>query len=67
MSSVLSAPSANSVGAASRGWFSGFGRRHLGIVLTFSAAVPLTGALFKLAVDPASHYGAVVGDVIAWT
>ena len=65
MSSVLSAPSANSGRAASPGWFSGFGKRHLGIVLTFSAAVPLSGALFKLAVDPASHHGAVVGEVIA--
>ena len=65
MSSVLSAPSANSGGAASPGWFSGFGKRHLGIVLTFSAAVPLSGALFKLAVDPASHHGALVGEVIA--
>ena len=49
----------------SRGWFTGFGKRHLAIVLAFSAAVPLTDALFKLAVDPASHHGAVVVEVIA--
>jgi hypothetical protein len=64
MSSVLPAPSTAANGA-DRGWFSGFGRRHLCIVLTFCAAVPITGALFNLAVDPASHHGAVVGDVIA--
>src|SRR5204863_25199 len=64
MSSVLSAPSAVENRAASRGWFSGFGKRHLCIVLTFSAAVPLSGAFFKLAVDPASHHGALVGEVI---
>src|SRR5439155_433798 len=51
-------------GAASRGWFTGFGRRHLAIVLVFSAVIPLSGALFKLAVDPASHHGALVGEVI---
>ncbi|HTF15814.1 MAG TPA: histidine kinase [Burkholderiales bacterium] len=62
MSSVLTAPGAI---PASRGWFSGFGKRHLGIVLTFCAVFPLTGALFKLAVDPSAHHGAVVGDVIA--
>jgi len=65
MSSVLPAPSAIPSGAANRGWFSGFGRRHLCIVLTFCAVVPVTGALFKLAVDPTSHHGAVIGDVIA--
>jgi len=48
----------------SYGWFTGFGKRHLAIVLTFSAVVPLTDALFKLAVDPASHHGAVVVEVI---
>ena len=65
MSSVLPAPSAIPNGSASRGWFSGFGKRHLCIVLTFCAVVPTSGALFKLALDPASHHGAVVGDVIA--
>ena len=65
MSSVLPAPSAVAGGAASRGWFTGFGRRHLCIILTFCAVVPLSGALYKLAMDPASHHGAVVGDVIA--
>ncbi len=64
MSSVLSAPSAVENRAASRGWFRGFGKRHLCIVLTFSAAVPLSGAFFKLAVDPALHHGALVGEVI---
>src|SRR5258708_19832641 len=62
MSSVLTAPGAI---PASRGWFGGFGRRHLCIVLAFCAAVPLSGLLFKLAVEPASHSGAVVGEVIA--
>src|SRR5437879_7515234 len=65
MSSVLPATGAVPYGAASRGWFSGFGKRHLCIVLTFCAVVPMSGALFKLAVDPASNHGAVVGDVIA--
>jgi hypothetical protein len=65
MSSVLPAPRTLSSGAASRGWFGGFGKRHLCIVLTFCAVVPITGALFKLAMDPASHQGAVVGDIIA--
>jgi len=65
MSSVLRATGAVAYGAASRGWFSGFGKRHLCIVLTFCAVVPISGALFKLAVDPATHHGAVVGDVIA--
>src|SRR5438309_8185957 len=63
MSSVLPASPAD--GSASRGWFSGFGKRHLCIVVTFCAVVPVSGALFKFAVDPASHHGAVVGDVIA--
>ena len=62
MSSVLTAPGAI---PASRGWFGGFGRRHLCIVLAFCAAVPLSGLVFKLAVEPASHSGAVVGEVIA--
>jgi hypothetical protein len=63
MSSVL--PAASTIaGDASRGWFSGFGRRHLWIVLAFCAAVPVSGLLFKLAVEPASHSGAVVGEVI---
>jgi Histidine kinase len=62
MSSVLTAPGAI---PASRGWFSGFGRRHLCIILAFCAAVPLSGLLFKLALEPASHSGAVVGEVIA--
>jgi len=63
MSSVL--PATRSIpGGASRGWFSGFGRRHLGIVLAFCAVVPVTGVLFKLAVEPASHSGAVAGEVI---
>jgi hypothetical protein len=65
MSSVLPAASAIPGGAASRGWFSGFGRRHLCIVLALCAVVPVSGALFKLAAEPGSHYGAVVGDVIA--
>jgi len=65
VSSVLPATGAVADGAANRGWFSGFGKRHLCIVLTFCAVVPLSGALFKLAVDPGSHHGAVVGDVIA--
>ncbi len=65
MSSILTAQGTLPGGAASRGWFSGFGKRHLCIVLSFCAVVPVTGALFKLAVDPASHHGAVVGDVIA--
>jgi hypothetical protein len=64
MSSVLPAASSIRTGA-SRGWFSGFGRRHLCIVLAFCAVVPVSGILFKLAVDPASHHGAVVGEVIA--
>ena len=63
MSSVLPAASAIRRGA-SRGWFSGFGRRHLCIVLAFCAVVPVTGVLFKLAVEPASHSGAIVGEVI---
>src|SRR5258708_31280291 len=62
MSSVRTAPGAI---PWSRGWFGGFGRRHLCIVLAFCAAVPLSGLLFKLAVEPASHSGAVVGEVIA--
>ena len=63
-SSVL--PAAGAIpGGASRGWFSGFGRRHLCIVLAFCAVVPVTGVLFKLAVEPASHSGAVVGEVVA--
>jgi hypothetical protein len=63
MSSVL--PATRSMpGGASRGWFSGFGRRHLYIVLAFCAVVPVTGVLFKLAVEPAMHHGAVVGEVI---
>jgi histidine kinase len=49
---------------ASRGWFSGFGRRHLCIVLAFCAVVPITGLLFKLAVEPTMHHGAVVGEVM---
>ena len=49
----------------SRGWFTGFGKRHLVIVLAFCALVPLTEALLRLAVDPASHHGAVVGEAIA--
>ncbi len=49
----------------SYGWFTGFGKRHLAIVLTFCAVVPLTHGLFTLAVDPASHHGAVVGEAIA--
>jgi hypothetical protein len=65
VSSVLPGSSAISSGAAGGGWFSGFGRRHLCIVLAFCAVVPVTGALFKLAVEPGSHYGAVAGDVIA--
>ena len=64
MSSVLPAASAIP-GGTSRGWFSGFGRRHLCIVLAFCAVVPVSGILFKLAVEPASHSGAVVGEVIA--
>ncbi len=51
-------------GNASRGWFSGFGRRHLCIVLAFCAVVPITGLLFKLAVEPTMHHGAVAGEVI---
>src|SRR5439155_363079 len=35
-----------------------------GETLVLSAVIPLSGALFKLAVDPASHHGAVVGEVI---
>jgi hypothetical protein len=65
MSSILTAQDTLPGGAASREWFAGFGKRHLCIVLSFCAVVPVTGALFKLAVDPASHHGAVVGDVIA--
>jgi len=64
MSSVLPAPSAVENRAASRGWFTGFGRRHLCIVLAFCAVVPVSGLLFKLAVEPSSHHGAVVGEVI---
>ena len=63
MSSVLPAATAIPRGA-SRGWFSGFGRRHLYIVLAFCAVVPVTGVLFKLAVEPASHSGAVVAEAI---
>jgi hypothetical protein len=64
VSSVL--PVASAIpGGASRGWFSGFGRRHLCIVLAFCAVVPVSGILFKLAVEPASHSGAVVGEVVA--
>ena len=63
MSSVL--PVASVIpGDASRGWFSGFGGRHLCIVLAFCAVVPVSGILFKLAVEPASHSG-LVGEVIA--
>ena len=63
MSSVL--PVASVIpGGASRGWFRGFGRRHLCIVLAFCVVVPVTGVLFKLAVEPTVHHGAVVGEVI---
>src|SRR5260221_80862 len=64
MSSVL--PATRSIpGGASRGWFSGFGRRHLCIVLAFCAVVPITGLLFKLAVEPTMHHGAVAGEGIS--
>jgi len=63
MSSVL--PVASVIpGGASRGWFRGFGRRHLGIVLAFCVVVPVTGVLFKLAVEPTMHHGAVAGEII---
>jgi len=64
VSSVLPAPSAVENRAASRGWFTGFGGRHLCIVLVFCTVVPVSGLLFKLAVEPASHHGAVIGEVI---
>jgi Histidine kinase len=51
--------------AAGRGWFCGLGKRHIAIVLAFTAVVPLTSALFKLVMEPGSHPGSVVGDVIA--
>jgi len=49
----------------SRGWFSGFGKRHLCIVLTFCAVVPLTETLFSLALNPAARPEAVIEQLIA--
>jgi len=63
MSSVLPQSSAAG-GVPGHGWFSGFGKRHLAIVLVYCTVVPLTGAVLKLAVDPALDAGAVLGDVI---
>jgi hypothetical protein len=48
----------------SRGWFRGFGKRHLGVVLAFCAVVPFTEALFKLAVDPPFHAGTLVENAL---
>src|SRR5205807_10149193 len=45
----------------SYGWFTGFGKRHLAIVLTFCAVVLLTD-VSSLAVG---HHGAVVREIIA--
>jgi histidine kinase len=50
--------------ALRRGWFTGFGKRHLAIVLTFCAVVPLTHVLFGFAVHPAAHLGPAIEQLI---
>jgi two-component system LytT family sensor kinase len=65
MSSVLPHSSAAAGGAPGRGWFSGFGKRHLAIVLVYCTVVPLTGAVMKVAVDPALDVASVLGDVVS--
>lgn len=67
MSSVLPAPAvrAKAPGAVRPGWFAGFGMRHVAVVLVFSAVVPLTGVLFKLAVDHTLHAAPVAVEALA--
>jgi hypothetical protein len=65
MSSVLPQSSAVAGGALGRGWFGGFGKRHLAIVLVYCSVVPLTDALMKIAVDPSLDVGSVVSEVVS--